>query len=167
MSFLDDMKKLSQKAEEDAAHRDDREIEQCLTRMKAIIKSRIARGEKVVSQDDWLCFATKRGQSDHVAFSVRMGLVQAVIHWSMTQKLKDKLEALTRAAAREGIEITRYSFILGNGSGDDDRSYDGTRFYEDNGVLQIPRTYCKPYLNTIKDPEEWYLLVDCSFRFSL
>ena len=169
MSFLDEMRKVSDDYDIEHSGRGDydKKIEEWLKPIKSRIRAEIAGGAKQVSVDDWFCFSTWYNQPEYVEFDVHMGLVRAEIKWRLTAKMKDMLQCLKDAAAEEGIEITDYSFILGNGGGDDSRSYDRSRFFEDSGVLYISRNNCKPYMDSIRDPRQWRLYVDCSFRFSV
>ena len=85
----------------------------------------------------------------------------------MTSKAVEKLKSVEAAAAEEGITITGFYFVLDNGHGDDDSSYDSNRFHADYGVLQISRNYCSPYLKTIENPKEWHVYGSISFCFSI
>lgn len=169
MSFLDEMRKVSDDYDIEHSGRGDydKKIGECLKKTKSRIRAEIARGAKQVSVDDWLCFSIGDNQPEYVEFDVHMGLVRAAIKWRLTAKMKDMLQCLKDAAAEEGIEITDYSFILGNGGGDDSRSYDRRHFFEDSGVLYISRSDCQLYMDSIRDPRQWHLFVVCSFRFSV
>ena len=167
MSFVDEMRKLSADKEKELAQKSDKDIENSLKGIKSRIRATVAGGEKYISEDDHLCFATRNNQPEYVVFDIRMGLANAHIKWSMTQEMLERLERLRKAAAEDGITITGFSYVLGNGGGDDSRSYDSDRFYEDYGALTIPRAYCTPYMTSIKDPQKWQVYVSCSYTFSV
>ena len=165
MIFIDEMKKLTADYENELSHKDEKEIEKYMIRLKNYIRNRVARGEKVVSQENWLLF--RADYPEYVEIEPRMGLLGATIRWSLTSKAVEKLKSIEAVAAKEGITITGFSFVLGNGHGDDASSYDYNRFYADYGVLRIPKNYCAPYVNTIKNPREWHVYVSISFCFSI
>ncbi len=163
MSFADEMKQVYSDYEYEVTHKDEKEVEEVLKKIKSYIRAQVARGEKLVSEDDSYLFSINQNQPEFFSFSAHKGLTKATIRWSLTQKTKEKLEKLRTAAAKEEITITGFSFTLYVwGNGDNNRC---GRFSEDHGVLYIPKRDLG--YEKIGSLEWWSIHVSCSFRYSL
>ena len=113
-----------------------------MIRLKNYIRNRVARGEKVVSQENWFLF--RADYPEYVEIEPRMGLLGATIRWSLTSKAVEKLKSIEAVAAKEGITITGLSFVLGNGHGDDASSYD-YNLWGASHSQKLLRSLCEHY----------------------
>lgn len=165
MSFTDEMKQIHTDYENEFAQKDEKEVEKTLDEIKSEIRVRVGKGEKKVSNNEFICNSIQCNQPEYVVFSVHSGSNRAEIRWSLTQKMKNKLKSLRALAANDGITITDLFFRPACYIGDDEENW-YRPIHKDHGVLYVTMMELSEYPR-LQDPEEWRIYVSCGFCYSL